>query len=70
METGSGTYIAIIRGMLTAKPTMNRTNLSCRSRSRASFSASSLTSPEIPRYWYPAASIASFISPMPESEGL
>ena len=51
MEMGSGTYIASISGMLTAKPTTKRMNFSCRSASRAFFSASSLTSPEIPRYW-------------------
>lgn len=70
MEKGSGSHIASMSGMLTANPTTNRTNLSCRSLSRAIFSASSLTSPEMPRYWYPASSIAFFMSSMLVREGL
>ena len=70
IETGSGSHIAMRRGMLTANPTANRRNLSCRSFSRANFSASSLTSPAMPRYWYPASSTAFLMSAIAVSDGL
>jgi len=54
--------MASIKGILTANPTVNRRDLSWRSFSRAIFSASSLISPAMPRYWYPASSMAFFIS--------
>ena len=70
MEIPSGTHIAIISGMLTANPMENRSNLSCRSASRAAFSASSLTCPAMPRYWYPSSSIARFMSSTEARDGL